>query len=404
MNQDHKKLHEKFSTLGRERNRLTYELLAMLPRIYDEGIYREHKCATIYEYAGRYAGLSHSVVEKTLKLHRELEGKPCLLAAIRTQGVHKVALVARLATSETDEVLAKRVVDMSRPALIELSKELRRKVEVNQVTIEQFTAERIGRPGDDGTVNPRLCRAAQESMTIALDPEMQFMFLKLKKRFEKSLCVNLSNKQGLRLMLEELGGMADVWSRRSREMKADTEDSAAGSSARQRKGDVVKKFPGKKLDESAELLCNDMAKVCDRSEVGASSGKEKVKGAGIGIIAEYVAGVRAGVKKVDADIFQRYIPVKIRRLAIAKTAGGCAYPGCNRPFENFHHRARFGDGGTHDSIVPICGTHHEFAHNGLVWRELAEVREWELDLVESGNGSFIDKMCIEHRMVARKGG
>lgn len=357
MNQDHKKLHEKFSTLGRERNRLTYELLAMLPQIYDEEIYRKYRCATIYEYAGKYAGLSHSVVEKTLKLHKELEGKPFLREAIKIEGVHKVALVAKIATAETDEVLAQRVVDMSRPALIELSKELRRKVELNQATI--------------------LCHAAQESMTIALDPEMQFMFLKLKKEFEKKKGVNLSNKLALRAMLEELES-ADVAHGTE---TGEPVSAMTGDSARPQKMCAVKNFPGKKLDKNEQLLCGDI----------------ESKG-----VTGCVNRVRERVKKIDSGLFKRYIPVAIRKIVLNTTRGGCAYPGCNRPYENFHHRERFANGGRHDSIVPVCGAHHEFAHNGLVRRELADAKEWELDLI--GGGSFVDKRSIEYRMEARNGG
>ncbi|MBI4234713.1 hypothetical protein HY604_00235, partial [Candidatus Peregrinibacteria bacterium] len=52
-----KDLHAQFVKLGISRNRLTRELLMLLPEIFKSGIYREYS-ATIVEYAGRFGGLS----------------------------------------------------------------------------------------------------------------------------------------------------------------------------------------------------------------------------------------------------------------------------------------------------------------------------------------------------------
>lgn len=157
-------LHKQFVKLGRERNRITYKLLALLPEIFKQEIYREHGCATIEEYAGKFAGLSPGVVKKALGLEKKLEDKPFLQAAIETQGVHKVAIVANLATPETDKALADKVENMSTGALQELSREIRGK---------------------------------KEGITIELDEEMRFMFLKLKKKLGV-----FSNKETLRQILK----------------------------------------------------------------------------------------------------------------------------------------------------------------------------------------------------------
>jgi len=177
--------HKKFVQLGRERNKITYQLLALLPEIYRKKIYKEKGYATIEEYAGVLAGLSGSVVKKALKLDEKLEDKPCLQKAVETHGVHKVAIVASFATPETDKLLADKVENMSKSSLQELSKEVRGK---------------------------------KQKITIELDEEMQFMFLKLKKELGTS-----SNQETLRKILKA-----------------------------QQKPKVVTKIPGEKRDNSSK--------------------------------------------------------------------------------------------------------------------------------------------------------
>ncbi|MBT6068993.1 hypothetical protein HOG48_04520 [Candidatus Peregrinibacteria bacterium] len=316
-------IHHEFVNLGRQRNKLTYQLLSLLPKIYKENIYLKYRCATIYEYAGKYAGLSNSVVKKTLKLEESLEGKPHLREIIKTQGIHKVALIAKLATTETDETFAKNVENMSRNALQELSKELRTKRNSD------------GDDGDDdGDSNGRnFCQAAQGEFTIQLDPEMQLLFLKIKKRLEKEQGVGLSNKSAFKNMLEKINDACSDGYNESGVPPHESRDD--------------KKFSGEKLGVSKEIPANG----------------------------------------------KRYISAKQKRRVLTKTNGKCTYPGCNKPSEHFHHRDRFSVSKNHNSIVPICKAHHEFAHNGLILNEKMEPDRWELMLERNDNGQNDDGGC-----------
>lgn len=56
--------------------------------------------------------------------------------------------------------------------------------------------------------------------------------------------------------------------------------------------------------------------------------------------------------------------------------GCCAYPGCNKPSTQFHHPDRFALNGSHNRIVPLCDTHHELAHQGLIENEEKPPNEW----------------------------
>jgi len=168
-----KNLHKQFVQLGRERNKITYKLLALLPKIAKLKIYEKQGYASIYDYAARIAGLSPRVVSKALKLEKKLADMPHLQKAIETQGINKVGIVAGLATQENEKDLADKVENMSKPALQEYSKEVRGKVTAG--------------------------------WQVELDERMMFMFLKLKKKLGK----NLSNKECLRKILETMQGQTE---------------------------------------------------------------------------------------------------------------------------------------------------------------------------------------------------
>ncbi|MDZ4210074.1 MAG: hypothetical protein U1C56_02755, partial [Candidatus Curtissbacteria bacterium] len=89
-------------------------------------------------------------------------------------GINKVGIVVGLATKENEKELAEKVTYMSKPALQEYSKEVRGHITAN--------------------------------WQIELDEEMMFLFLKLKKKLGK----NLSNKECLRKMLEQMTGAEKI--------------------------------------------------------------------------------------------------------------------------------------------------------------------------------------------------
>lgn len=264
-------LHHRFIGIGTEHRKLKNKLIAMLPEIKKRGVFREHGCASVYEYARKYAGLSGSVVEKALWVEKKLEDKPALRATIAEVGVHKVAMVATLATPENEALLADKVKHMSKAAVVEMAKELRY-----------------------GEVKQRI--------SIDLDDEMQFLFLKLKKKMGVE-----SNKEVLRLILQQ--------------SVENGKDIPGRESKRKQKEEKVK-----------------------RAEVtGAAS---------------------------------RYIPARKKRQAIG--SGKCSYPGCNKPYEQLHHPDYFARTKKHENLRPLCKSHHEFMHNGLVEGE--NPKQWRLNL------------------------
>lgn len=286
-------IHQEFVKLGSDRRKLTNELLALLPEIYSSKIYKKY-ATTIVEYTGKFGGLSKGVVLKRLRLEKYLKDKPSLREAIKTEGVHKIDLVAKLATSETENLWLDKVRNMSKTALQELSKEVR----VNNM--QSLFGE-----------SENFCKAIPVKISLELDEEMSGQFLKLKKKFGG----NLSNKEVMKKIFEIV-------------------ESTNGQVPKQK--DVVKKsIPGDTFE---------------------------------------------GEKSEISRVSTRYIPAKIKQKIIASSHGFCTYPSCNRPAEIFHHKDRFANSQSHESLTPVCKIHHEFMHNGLVKNEQFESKNWNLQL------------------------
>jgi len=135
----HKELHKKFISLGNQRNKITHELLLLLPEICKQKVYKFHGCANIYEYAARFGGgLSGEVINKVIKVEYQLSAAGCqnLFETVREQGIHKVAIVARLATKENEEELIKVVENLPKAAVQEYSREKRGKISRAAMKIE----------------------------------------------------------------------------------------------------------------------------------------------------------------------------------------------------------------------------------------------------------------------------
>ncbi|MFA6917820.1 MAG: hypothetical protein WC285_03220, partial [Candidatus Gracilibacteria bacterium] len=61
----------------------------------------------------------------------------------------------------------------------------------------------------------------------------------------------------------------------------------------------------------------------------------------------------------------RYVQAAKKRLTLSATNGKCARENCNQPAQILHHQIRFSQTKNHDSLIPLCKIHHEFAHNGI---------------------------------------
>lgn len=298
-------LHQQFVKLSFDIIKMKNRLISLLLEIYEKEIFKEHNCLTIYEYGFKYAKLSKETIDKALRTLKHLENKPCLKKIIETQGIHKVALVATIATPENESAFAKHVENMSKSALFEFAKEIR------------------AQQGNEGK-----CHAVPEKIKIEFDEEMQIIFLQLKKE----LGLEMSNKEALKM--------------------------------------ILKKFTATK-------------------NAGHSIGNQH---AGKNISNDKIPNSIPG--NVATTPVTRYIKVSKKREILNKFNHKCAYPNCQNTYDVLHHRDRFALSKSHESIIPLCKRHHEFAHNGVIGNEMKEPGTWNLK--NEGKIEFVDQLVLQY--------
>lgn len=197
------------------------------------------------------------------------------------------------------------------------------------------------------------CHAVPEKIKIELDEEMQILFLQLKKDLKKESKRELSHKEALKMIFEKLfkvGCMQNAF--------------------------IAKKKFKKSTSQTMPNQCS-------------------IPGNGIQSQSTDTKEAHPGVKtKHDGEV-KRYIPAKVKRQILSQTNNKCAYPNCNKPYEILHHRERFADNKSHESIIPLCKEHHEFAHNGLIKNETSEGENWQLNIVPKM--SFVDGLFLKYR-------
>lgn len=117
----------------------------LLPEIYRRKLYKRRGFASIHEFSAKLAGMSHEKVDKILRLSNQLEDKPALKALLEsgTASYCKIEKVAYVATPETEEAWAEKVLTVPQPAL-ELCVQEARKNNREEVTLQSnFIPEKV---------------------------------------------------------------------------------------------------------------------------------------------------------------------------------------------------------------------------------------------------------------------
>lgn len=140
----------------------------LLPEIYRRKLYKRRGFASIHEFAGKLAGMSHEKVDKILRLSKHLEDKPALKALLESGavGYSKIETVAYIATPETENIWAEKVTTLPRIAL-ELCVQASRKNYREEVT-----------PG--GNSQPEF-----SMISIKISSKLEYELRLLKQKLEK---------------------------------------------------------------------------------------------------------------------------------------------------------------------------------------------------------------------------
>ncbi|MBI5152315.1 HNH endonuclease [Candidatus Peregrinibacteria bacterium] len=98
---------------------------------------------------------------------------------------------------------------------------------------------------------------------------------------------------------------------------------------------------------------------------------------------------------------KRYVPVAIKRYALARTNSTCAFPGCSRPYEILHHTVRFALSRSHDpdKLTPLCKAHERLAHLGLIENEESAPSEWRVRTLRGNVDEKSEKYLIDQKVL-----
>ncbi|MDP2643198.1 MAG: hypothetical protein Q8P62_05135, partial [Candidatus Peregrinibacteria bacterium] len=263
-----------------------------------------------------------------------------------------------------------------------------------------------------------LCKAAPLKITIELTDETAFLFLKLKKKFEKEMGANgrfLNNKEVIGEILKRLAD-AEFSEKVSEKVVAENDEKHAAEKVILEDNFCKGEVRGEKIGGNKKTILEDnfcKGKFADEEKENKTE------------ILESGSMDKPIEQKNESEKYRqkisRYIPVHVKKMAILRARGKCAYPNCGHPAEIFHHRERFAESkkrlergmnegdkmrpddadkrlkqAVHESVVPFCRTHHEFAHNGIIANESQNSEQWTLEIGQA-NFSRADVLYREIR-------
>lgn len=117
MNQQDQTLHQQFSEYGQNAREWMRKCALLLPEIDRRRVWRKKGFGSIYEYAGKLAGMSRSSVEEALRVLKKIEEFPALKEVVETRGVHRVRPLLSVLTPETQVFWAEKAKSMSKHTL-----------------------------------------------------------------------------------------------------------------------------------------------------------------------------------------------------------------------------------------------------------------------------------------------
>ncbi|MFA5842150.1 MAG: hypothetical protein WC882_00505 [Candidatus Gracilibacteria bacterium] len=149
-------LHKNFVEYGRNAKEWLRKCALILPEIDRQQIWKKKGFSSIFEYAGKLAGMSKSSVEDALRIMKKVEDKPALRKVIEEKGIQSVKPVIAIATSETADFWAEKARIMSKNTL--------------ETYVHEYRLERL----------PRTPAVSEKQITMPLSPDVAAELEKLK--------------------------------------------------------------------------------------------------------------------------------------------------------------------------------------------------------------------------------
>jgi hypothetical protein len=354
-------LHEKFVTFGKNAKEWTRKCILLLLEIEKHEIWKKKNFSCINEYAAKLAGMSHDLVNDSLRVLHFIEDKPALMKVVEMKGINAVRAVITIATKETAEFWAEKAMTMSKHTLevyvrefrarmqVEADKNLQGKSDISEAEIgaknDAENWEKF-RPGTAEMVKNQQLQAKLNFGEIKIMAEIDFGQLpktdnadssNSERNMESSILENLRNN----LKLENPRDEDQTTPKKLVAMQLDPQILAQ-----------LEKLKGENGD------WNDLMKQL------------------LQMREDHLEEQKPESVKTDS----RHIPAKIDRYVTSRTNGQCAFPGCNKKLNIKHHTQRFALEKIHDSdrLYGLCKAHERIAHLGLIENEDLSPKLWKV--------------------------
>ncbi|MDP4008015.1 MAG: HNH endonuclease signature motif containing protein [Candidatus Peregrinibacteria bacterium] len=192
-------LYQKCKDFGLQTRIWKRKFAGLLPEVAKRELHKKRGFSSIYEFAGKLAGMSHEATGKILRIAIKVEDKPALknLLISGDQGWSKIEKVAWVATKETDGKWAEKVKSMPQQALEVFVQEFRNNQESgqnprinNDLTLKSKAAEQIESIANEGYGH--FHENKWTTLSFAVSPETEFQLRYLKQAIEKERKITLT--------------------------------------------------------------------------------------------------------------------------------------------------------------------------------------------------------------------
>jgi len=303
--------------------------IATIPEVAKRRLYKKYGYCSIYEFAGKLAGVSHKNTDEVLRINEKFEEMPNMKKLIGEIGLSKLKVVACIVTKDTDGFWAEKVKNLTKSSLEIYVREMKKNDSQGRI-VAKF-------PGELIDINPQISQL--EEQIGMFDLEMPRSQISNNAIFEN---VQNNDKRTFSIQIDEETEFE------LRKFKLQLE--------KERKEPVDWNFALKEMVKRSTSEQKVLQKQTNWEFSSASGSRTKPE-----IIAPKLKDVEdVGTSKQKS--VSRYIPAKIRQDLQQKYNRHCAFNGCNKPAEQIHHPERFAHSANHENLIPLCKNHHNFVH------------------------------------------
>ncbi len=328
------KLCKKYGYMTLEARR---KFMGLLPEVYKRRLYKEKGYSSIYEFAGKLAGLSNAQVDLTLRLEKRFLDKPILRRAL-VEGevsINKLLRITSIATSENERELFEKTKNLSNRAVEVFIRDVKNcsKVHVHGISGNKSIS--------------KFDKANQKSMHVHGISEDQ-KSVHVYKTTEEKLHLDSDVREKL-LELQEKGIDINEFLREALEQR---EQEIA-----QKKKEIGEEEMRKYTEKLNKLKTEPTTSL--RTSKSTNPPKQKIEK-----FRNSEKNNKTNQIILKKPIPSRYLNVRIKKILKQEHGTKCSIPQCSKPAKTIHHTQRFALNPIHDPrfLAPLCQEHHEIAH------------------------------------------